>query len=67
MDVPVLFGRFLLAPPALAGPAVRPEDPFPPGVLRGPLPSAFPSRPGHGLRQAAGPFSDPPSPLPVTP
>lgn len=62
MDVPVLFGRFLLASPAPAGAAARPEDPSPPGVF--PRPPALPSRARPELRQAAGTLSDPPSRFP---
>lgn len=50
MDVPVPFGRFLLAPPA-------PENPSPPGMLpRPPCRPARPSRAGPEPRQAAGPL-----------
>ncbi|WUD74392.1 hypothetical protein OG937_23205 [Streptomyces sp. NBC_00510] len=45
MDVPVLFGRSLPAPPVPAGAAARPEDPSPPGALL--WPSTLPSRSGH--------------------
>ncbi len=54
MDVPALFGRFLLAPPALAAAVGRPENPSPPGTL--PKPSALPSRAGHEPGQASGPL-----------
>lgn len=57
MDVPVPFGRFLLAPPAPEGAAARPENPSPPGMLpRPPCRPARPSRAGPEPRQAAGPL-----------
>ncbi|MDX2708393.1 hypothetical protein PV350_36910 [Streptomyces sp. PA03-6a] len=62
MDVPVLFGRSLPAPPVPTGAAGRPEDPSPPGTLLRPptLPfrSGLSSRSGHEPGRAAdGPLS----------
>lgn len=56
MDVPVLFGRSLPAPPVPTGAAGRPEDPSPPGTFL--RPPTLPSRSGHEPGRAAdGPLS----------
>lgn len=59
MDVPVPFGRILLAPPSPQGAAARPENPSPPGNAPE---AARPSRTGRELRQAAGPLHRLPRP-----
>ncbi len=61
MDVPVPFGRILLAPPSPQGAAARPENPSPPGNAPEAARPPLPDRPGApaGSRSAAPP--------PVTP